>query len=198
MKHPFICLSALTALAAFPAHATPRWPNWYLGLGAGVAMTDEQDIQGGGHYDLENGYQFTAALGYRPRTDVAPLNMMRIEAEFGYRSNSIENGTGDYKAKTYMANFLYDIGEPEQSFIPYLGAGVGLVDGEIDGTGADGSDTSFGYQLMGGVAYAPETLPNTEWSIGYRYLSVPSDFQFNGSDVEYSSHAVEVGTRLLF
>jgi OmpA-OmpF porin, OOP family len=116
-------------------------------------------------------------------------------------------GKGSVDAWTGMLVGYYDF-DTGSALRPYVGAGVGFasvsandVRNTLAVTGrVDDEDTGFAYQLGAGVAY--EFSPNTELTVGYRYLasnglemqsSTGAGFKF-----DYQSHAVLVGLRYTF
>ena len=83
------------------------------------------------------------------------------------------NPKGDMKIATLMANAYYDFHNSTR-FTPYIGGGVGAARiGFPENNGfanTHSTDNRFAYQGMMGVSYTPESLPSTDWSVGYRYL----------------------------
>ena len=108
---------------------------------------------------------------------------VRFEAEGGYHAFALDSITaggvttnkpnGDMKAETLMANAFYDL-HTGSRFTPYIGAGIG--EGHLQFpknkglTNTSDSDNVLAYQGMVGVSYTPESMPNTDLALGYRYL----------------------------
>lgn len=216
---------ALVSLAPVAAQATPeaglhsgeRWPRWYVGISGGVQFLSDADIRAAGipgDAEFDTGGIFTGSLGYRPRFGNEFLDGFRVEAELGYHFAGLDRSTGGgvavplrgtATAWSYMGNLYYDIRNSSR-FTPYVGAGAGGAHVKIPqnaalGT-ADESEDAFAYQFMAGVAYAPVSIPLTEWSLGYRYFAV-SDLEFGSGatrlDVDgLDAHSVELGAKFRF
>jgi opacity protein-like surface antigen len=80
---------------------------------------------------------------------------------------------------------------------PYVGAGLGAANIDVD---VD-DDTVFAWQLMAGLGYVPQSIPFTEWTLGYRFFNT-NDAKITvgatNADMEYMSHNVEAGVKFLF
>lgn len=217
MKKSFIIagLAGLTALTAVSsAQAEERWPRWYIGLSGGYTYMADQDVSGGGiganSISLNDGYGIGGSIGYLPSSSMPLLNAMRFEAEVTYHTNDIHSvhlnngtnvtGSGTLDSTAYMINALYDL-PTGSNWSPYFGGGIGMATVHLSaGSGAGNggsSDTQFAYQGLAGIGYAPESLPNTQWTVGYRYLAT-TDAKFSGTSVEYSTHNFEAGLKLRF
>ncbi len=212
-------LLLLTGLgAAINAHADEeRWPRWYVGLSGGFTYMKDEDLSGGTPRDkisLQNGFGVGGAIGYMPSSSIPLINNMRFEGEVTYHQNGVDkvkgggvpelSGSGNYSSTAYMFNAFYDFktGTP---WTPYIGGGVGIAELNLSTSSnagnTSGHDSEFAYQGLVGVAYAPVSIPNTQWTLGYRYLGT-SDPSFSGPNGDinskYGTHSVEVGARLRF
>ena len=213
-----LTLGSLAAISfASSVSAQDRWPNWYIGLSASVPFVDNQDVtQGGagiGEADFDNGFGATFAIGYTPngRRQASPL---RYELAYQYAKsdvNSIGGATavGDARVDAIMFNTYYDfargvLGVGGGGLTPYIGAGVGFAEVDFNSSTitVDNSDSAFAYQGMLGVSYAPQTLPNTVWGVGYRYFAVANDLEYGAgaglTELEYDSHNIELNARFRF
>ena len=179
---PFIVFT----LIATNAFATGQNDTWYLGISGDVSMLSSTNVSGATAGDNLK-YKFSSggnvAIGYEPQALQCPMGDVRLEIEGGYHAFGLKDVTaggvtntspnGDLRVATFMGNAYYDV-HTGTSFKPYFGAGMG--DAEINfaknnGFGATtSSDSRFAYQFMTGVAYTPESMPKTDWSIGYRFL----------------------------
>ncbi len=206
---------AMTVSAAQAAEE--RWPRWYVGLSGGLNFLSDADVGGAntGNVDFDMGGVGTASLGYLPPSTMQPFSNMRIEAEFGYHYNSIDTvqlgaaasatSKGYAKMISYMGNAYYDFHNTSR-MTPYIGAGAGVSQVTISkssGLNLTGdNDTVFSYQLLAGIAYKPVTLPNTEWSLGYRYFTATDPkFQVAGGTLsvdDLTAHSAEIGARFRF
>lgn len=209
-------LGVLIATSALSAQAAERWPRWYVGLTGGYTFMSDQDISGAGattQLQLDNGYGFGGSIGYLPSSSAPLLNNMRFELEVTHHESDVDSvtisgaevgGNGSYSSTAYMANAFYDW-QGSGGWSPYIGAGVGVATVHLStNSGVGNTETSqneFAYQGLAGIGYSPSSLPNTQWSLGYRYLAT-SDVSFNtgatNADIEYSSHSVEVGAKFRF
>lgn len=166
-------------------NGSDSWPNnWYVGLSGDLTWPNNADMGGGGNIDL--GYRF------------APNDMgnFRLEAEAGYHQADGENGVGDLRYFTYMGNVYYDFSNMESwsgrnwQIAPYIGAGAGLA--SLRRGSGDFIDTFhhhtnvWAYQGMAGLTFTSESMPSTEWLLGYRYIGTGSDdgLQLNASNLE--------------
>lgn len=203
-------LIATSALSS--AQAGERWPRWYVGLTGGYTMMSDQDISGttgASQVSLDSGYGFGGSIGYLPSSSAPILNALRLEAEVTHHKSDIESvtvsgvnvaGGGEFYTTAYMANVFYDF-PTSSAWSPYIGAGAGLAHVHFsDNSGAGNSDETtaeFAYQALLGMGYTPTSLPNTQWSLGYRYLAT-SDASFGNMEVEYSTHSIEAGAKFRF
>lgn len=182
--------SATSALAAGP----------YIGAAGGVSIMHDSDVSATG-FDgtvlYDTGYGFNVSAGY----DLEPV---RVEFEFGYKNADIDtvrvDGQGvsvsdsDISVMSYMANAYFDI-KTQSAFTPYIGAGLGVVNGEIDIEGDKDDDTVFGYQIIAGVAY--NMNKNMAIELSYRFQS-SSDLSITDADVSYMSSNIMAGLRYNF
>lgn len=186
----------------------------YIGFVDGFNFTDDSDISGTGvstEADFDKGAIYIPAVGYRYG------NGFRTEFEGAYRKNSVDdlsgalNGTGRVKAKSLMANLLYDIDlnshfNKRSRFMPYIGAGVGMARVDFDGVRPvggvriDDEDDVFAYQGIAGVSYwLSEAL---EIALEYRYFATQDPDLRTAAGVnvesEYSNHGALFGLRWNF
>jgi opacity protein-like surface antigen len=215
-SHIIAGLTALTAIAATSAARADdeRWPRWYIGLSGGYTYMQDQDVSGATSatkLSPNDGWGLGGSIGYLPSSSMPLLNALRFEAEVTYHQNDVHSihfnngtsasGSGTYDSTAYMFNAFYDFPIAGSNWSPYIGGGVGMATLHLSsnsGLGnAGSSDNEFAYQGMAGIGYAPETLPNTQWTLGYRYLAT-SDAKFGGTDVQYSTNNIELGAKFRF
>lgn len=186
-----LVISATPALAAGP----------YVGASGGVSMVHDSDISEpglSGTVSYDTGFGFNVNVGY----DFVPV---RVEFEFGYKNADVDQleffGIGvpitnaDLTVMSYMVNAFYDI-KTTSAFTPYVGAGIGVVTGELDDSGATADDTVFGYQFIVGAAY--NFNKNFALDLSYRFQGAAQDFSLNGSDLSYMSSNIMAGLRYSF
>lgn len=173
-----VAASATTAMAAGP----------YVGASAGLSIFHDSDVSGFSEdieYDL--GGAVNVSVGYT-------MDVARAELEFGYRGADIEDSDAEATVMSYMLNGYYDF-PTGTSFTPFIGAGIGLLDGELE-NGISVDDTVLGYQLTVGAAM--KMAPNLNLDISYRYQGAADDFDFEGTDVSYGSSNILAGIRYSF
>ena len=211
MKHLLFLTGAFIVLLAGSAAAAERWPRWYVGLSGFLPYVSKADVSGAaasGDLKFGIGGGAAVALGYMPPGNGSFLDAMRFELEYSYRKNSNDslNGadvSGDIASKAGMLNVYYDI-TTGTKWLPYLGLGAGWDQLELNMPGSGISnehDSVFAYQLMAGIGYAPETMPRSVFSLGYRFFSTAKP-EFSGTagnvKTEYDVHNLEAGARFAF
>ncbi len=217
-------LGALTAIAFAAiavsnaqAQENERWPRWYLGLSGSLTFLNDSDVRGAssGKQDYNStGGGVNFSLGYMPPLGGGMLGNFRIEAEGGYHTVGLDsyvlNGTpgtssGRTSAWSYMGNLYYDFRNASR-WTPYMGAGAGGADVKLSKTSGLGNtsdhDNVFAYQFMAGLSYAPQSIPLTEWNLGYRYFATQNpEFATATGPIkltDYNAHNVEVGAKFRF
>ena len=223
MRSAFLKIISLAAMAGslmapFSAMANPAWPNWYVGVKGGLNWLQDADVKGSnsGKVSFDDGYSLSAALGYTPAFTLTSVGKGRFELEYRYSKNDLDKGTisgvsgilgGEQESNAIMFNGYYDFALSSTHWSPYLGAGIGYADVNVD-SDFNGialtrdNDNAFAWQLMAGIGYSPENMPFTTWSLGYRYFTT-SDLQLTttagtGIKVENSNHNLEAGVAMKF
>jgi len=176
-----IGITALLIPATVYAAAAPG--SWYAGGSGDLTWLRNSNTGGGGNVDL--GYQFQD---------------FRIEGEAGYHSASGDNGYGNTRYLTYMGNVYYDFNTVFSAsgsgwhVVPYVGGGLG--DAEVHFGSGDivttyhHHENDFAYQGMAGLSFVSASMPNTDWSLGYRYTGTDSD--------NIHANSLELGVRFHF
>jgi len=191
MRHLIFVLPLLAAMILGAADARAQ-AQLYAGGYGGLNIAHDADTNTGQIMTMDLGFGFGAFVGGRVTPNV------RLEGEIGYRSNDLESlgGTaagGDVTSLAFMANGYYDI--PVQSaVIPYVGAGIGVADVEMNGLRND-SDTVFAFQLMAGGAIP--VSPNVALTGEYR-LFATEDPHAGNLHYEYVNSGVLIGIRASF
>lgn len=186
-----LAVSATSALAAGP----------YIGVSGGASMVHDSDISElglSGTVSYDTGFGFNVNAGY----DFDPV---RVEFEFGYKNADVDKiellgisvpiTNSDLTVMSYMVNGYYDF-KNSSAFTPYVGAGLGLVYGELDDNGVNSDDTVFGYQVIVGAAY--NFNKNFALDLSYRFQGAAEDFSQNGMDLSYMSSSIMAGLRYSF
>ncbi len=201
------------AVSSASAQDNERWPRWYLGLHGTLGFLDDSDIRGSSSGKLaydSTGAGVGGSIGYMPPA----INGFRMEGEVAYHYIGLNryrigatsaDAHGRSAALSYMGNLFYDFNNASQ-WTPYVGAGAGGASVQLARSSGLGntseSDRVFAYQFMGGLSFAPQSIPLTEWNLGYRYFATQDpEFQTSGGSVQlkdYNSHNVEIGAKFRF
>jgi len=173
----------------------------YMGVSGGVSVIHDGDIDDDfdsveAKYDTGFGFNINAGYNFEP---------YRLEFEFGYKNADMDEVSGygetfsvsdtEITVMSFMANALYDF-KTKSPFTPYLGAGIGLLNGELEIGDYEEDENTFGYQLIVGGAY--NINKNLAFDLSYRFQHAPSDFSVEGVDVEYMSSSFMAGIRYNF
>lgn len=186
-----LATTALTALLATGASAAASAKDgFYVAPGFGWLVPNHSDISvvgGKGSIDFDNGWMFTGAVGYR-------MGSFRFEGELGYGETDgghvKGNGTkvkfgADQSVFTGTVAGYYDVAIA--GFTPYVGAGIGFADVDIDnftvaGTPVDGgSNTDL--SMFGEVGVAIPMTKELDLVPSYRYVWINN----GGSGVDDST-----------
>lgn len=191
----FAAAASAVTFAALPAAAQELYAQGNLGFSAAGEADVDADIgglTGSGEVDLENGWLASAALG-------SGFRGVRVEAEVIYSKNDVdEDALGDASVEHLglLANVLYDI-PMDGAFRPYIGAGAGIGNTQVELDGEDADDTGLAWQVRVGATLGAED--GVQWDIGYRYLNL-ADFELSEEDAsleaEAAVHAITVGVRI--
>lgn len=198
MKLRTLLAGALLVTAASPAFAAGP----YVGAAGGISIYHDATIEaaGIGNADVsyDTGYGFNAAAGY-------DFDGFRVEGEIGYKTADVDKFSAggfsvaatdlEQNMTSYMINGYYDI-KTNSSVTPFIGAGLGMINGEFKGGGDTTDDTKFGYNAIAGVSVAANK--NISFDLSYRLQGTFSDFDENGDKIEYMSSNFYVGMRYKF
>lgn len=197
------------ALLASPAMAQSEEQGFYLGVGGGLTIVQESDINTSvsgipvsGTLDFDPGFSVGATAGYKwPQS-------FRTELEYRYSRVGLDSASlsaggstvfgsvdGHATAHAFLANAWYDW-DLKNGWMPYIGGGIGGFVLDIENTD---SDTIFGGQAGGGIQYA--ITPKIIFDLGYRFV-ITQDPSFSSDvagvsnvDGEYKSHNVLLSVR---
>ncbi|GFO70557.1 outer membrane channel protein [Geomonas limicola] len=195
-------LLVVLMVAAFASSASAAAPGPYLGGSLGVSIvhdTDIHDPSGNATFEYDPGFAFNIAGGYN-------FEPGRLEAEFGYKNADVSRATvgalsgsvsgTDITVLSYMFNGYYDFKLSGTPVTPFVGAGLGILHGELDVQGSKGDDTVFGYQFMLGAGY--KVNRNITLDLSYRFQGAASDFSESGTSFSYNSSNILFGMRYNF
>jgi len=186
--------STTSALAAGP----------YIGAAGGVSIFHDSDVKDTASNEtataeFDTGIGFNVSAGYN-------FDPVRVEFEFGYKEadvdkftvpgfGSVSGASSDAQVLSYMANAYYDI-KTNSPFTPYIGVGLGLLNGEFKDPDFKEDDTVFGYQFAVGAAY--NFNKNVAFDVSYRFQGAASDFEVGASEISYMSSNIMAGLRYNF
>jgi len=152
----------------------------------------------------DSDYNFSASLGYKPHNNDKILRNTRLEAEFSIKntniaSNVTENSTS---RSAIMANAFYDF-EQYRDISSYIGVGAGIANvRDIKETNSKKSSALPAYQAMAGISYQPQSYPDTNIHIGYKYQTADKSPAASTSNAiledSLSSHNVEAYVNIDF
>jgi opacity protein-like surface antigen len=185
--------SSTSALAAGP----------YIGASGGLSIFHDSDVKdtstsitATAEYDVGYGLGISAGYNFDP---------IRVEFEFGYKKADVDKFKAfgasasatdtDTAIMSYMVNAYYDF-KTKSAFTPYVGAGIGLLNGEFKSPGFKDDDTVFGYQIAVGAAY--NFNKNVALDVSYRFQGAASDFKIQGTEASYMSSNIMAGIRYSF
>lgn len=178
----------------------------YISIYGGLNDLDDTSIDssdaGRISSDFDEGYGVGAAIG---RWFDAQRHW-RAEVEFAYRENDFDRigrrggGDAELSSQAYMVNGYYDF-RPNASFSPYVGAGVGIADVEVEdvpfsGGRLDDEDSVFAYQFIGGVGYGLTERVDLFGEL--RYLATDEPRFNGGQELDYETVNALAGIRYSF
>ncbi|MGH7117599.1 MAG: OmpA family protein [Acetobacteraceae bacterium] len=191
----------------------------YVGAGVGYNMLSDQKVhtttaidgntalEGQGHVNFNGGFVGVGSVGY------GFGNGLRVELQGDYYSNQIRGlsgtsvpiGASGWENKYgVMVNALYDFYNLGIPVVPYLGVGVGYQwahwsNVELTGGGAsahtNGTEGSFAYQGIAGLAYPIPQIPGLALTAEYRFMGMNGTRNY-GATATAVGHPGSVGTTL--
>ncbi len=137
-----LALFAVVALAAPVFAANQPDKTGEIGFDVAQANLSNSDATG------IDSAQF---LGIRGGYQINP--QWQIEGQI---ASSSENGTVagtdvDTKMRLYMVNGVMNFHPRKKEYVPYVMAGIGRADVQVDSTGSNASDNAVAYQIGGGT-----------------------------------------------
>lgn len=167
-----LLLAACLLLASFSlAAAEVRSGAFTVSPMLGYQMFDSNlDIDDSAVYGLGLGYNINRNWGFELDVRYAPT-----EADFA--------GGPDVNVLTVTGNLLYHF-QPEQAMVPYLVAGIGGLQYDIDGSG---DDEDFIFNWGGGVKYA--LVQDVDLRLDLRHtVDFRTDNRFKSGDDDVSNN----------
>ena len=206
MKHMLLSAATIAIAASVPALAHADEPGWYLRGNAGYGTHNDIDITGDITGDVESEGNVTGSVGVGYEFG----NNWRLEGDVSQLSTNLgqisqtPNTLSKLETISGFLNVIYDF-DAFGRWEPYVGAGVGLVRGDITASSHDfpsaslgtpgvvnvsnptcsgvacsfkDGDTGLGWQLLAGLGY--EISDNLTWDTHYRFMN-SSNLDFDGS-----------------
>jgi outer membrane immunogenic protein len=194
MKIKTLIISLLLSALSMPALANSS----YLTASGGISILHDADFTvvgfGSTEVSYDMGLGFNVGLGYT-------VDNNRVELEFGYIKADLDTIGGlsysgaEVTTMSYMVNGYHDF-TGNNTITPFIGGGLGMINGELDDNGFTEDDTVLGYQLMGGISYIAS--PNLNLDLTYKLQSTFEDFSSGGVELEYISSSFLAGVRYNF
>jgi opacity protein-like surface antigen len=186
-----LLLSSVIVLSSVFAVST-CFAKGYISGNIGAVMVEDTDLSPGGEVSFDTGYGVALAAG----ADTGPV---RIEGEFSYRINDMDEFSGgpvngEIESMSLLGNVIFDIGT-NSPFTPFIGAGMGFSNVDMELEGGSDDDTVFAYQFIAGMGFKVSEV--TSIDISYRYFAT-DDQEFGGIESEYATHNLFAGVRFSF
>lgn len=173
----------------------------YVSGSAGVTMLSDanayQVYYGKEKIKYDTGIGWNVAIGQE-------LGIARVEAELGYKYASMdtfthsgitEKSSTDQYLLSGMINGYLDL-KNSTPVTPYIGAGAGMIYGQVDFGNYTIDDVKFGYQLIAGAGY--KINKNLIFDLSYRYQAISGNFSSGREYLEYASNSAFAGLRYRF
>jgi opacity protein-like surface antigen len=194
---------AVTGITLGAANAFAMAP--YVSFGGGVGFLADSDISGRGEGLPDSQLTFDTGYVVRGAFGVALNKNIRLEVEGFYNENdgddavvhnvaSIESDSVTFSALGAMFNGYYDInfGSP---FVPYVSAGIGFANLEIELGDGDRDEDALAYAFGVGATYAINQSFALDMS--YRYFAT-DEVEFDDISVDYEDHQLLFGAKISF
>lgn len=186
-----ICVAGLAMALLLGGMVVSASAAPYVSGNFGLVEVSDSTFSGGGssgEVSFDSGFGFIAAVGNN-------FDGLRGEVEVAYRTNDLdETPSGDMSSLALMGNLLVDL--PLSEIVrPFLGAGIGLTNVEVDSGTFNEDDTVFAYQAIAGIGFPVSNI--TTIDLQYRYFA-SADPDFNGVEAEYQTHNFFAGLRFDF
>jgi opacity protein-like surface antigen len=207
------------AQAASAEPETRPYDSWYAGVNTNLTFAAKNNVSGTSTGSLSHKSGITLpeiVVGYRPQSLYNETGDFRFELELSQKGSKVDKvKTGSTTTKPnsdmyiggLMANAYYDLhtGTP---FTPFVGAGLGAAsytfhhNPGLGITDTTSRDAVLAYQTTVGVSYTPQSLPRTDWSIGYNYYGTDApSFDTDTGRVDFDrtgTHNIKLGFKYHF
>jgi len=141
MKRTFSCLVLMAVAFSVPALAAMDEGNGEIGVGFGNTQ-------------LDSNTGFDSATSLAVRGGYCFNKRFEIEGQLASASESTDIAGTDVDGtfRMYMVNGVYNFETPKE-IVPYVLAGLGMADTQIESAGVSNSDNSTAYQVGGGSRF---------------------------------------------
>lgn len=190
-------LGLLAALAVVFLAPAANAEKLYVGLIGGINITHDGNTSGGGTATYDLGVATGGYVGIHVKEN------FRLEGELSYRKNDIESvggapSTAEVETLAFMANAYFDFGT-QSGFKPYIGGGLGFVDGDLTTAGGIFDATELAVQFIAGAGMpiATDILLTLEYRA---FMTDNLSFGAGGglNSIEYFNSAFVFGVRKTF
>jgi opacity protein-like surface antigen len=188
--------------------ASTCFAKGYISGNIGAVMVEDADLTIEGLSGVEVSFDTGFAGALAAGADAGPV---RIEGEFSYRKNDMDEfsgsifgmpvsgpANGEIESMSLLGNVIFDIGT-NSPFTPFIGAGMGFSNVDMELEGGSDDDTVFAYQFIAGMGF--KVSDATSIDISYRYFATADpEFGIEGFRVEseYATHNLFAGVRFSF
>ena len=139
-----LCLAVL-AIVAFVAPAfAANQPDKSGEIGFDLAQANVNNSD-------STGIDTAQFLGVRGGYQINPQFQIEGQIASSSENGSIAGTDVDTKMRLYMVNGVMNFHPRKKEYVPYVMAGIGRADIQVDSTGASASDNSVAYQIGGGT-----------------------------------------------
>ncbi len=160
MKQKLLFAAATAALMAAPSLAAAQDSGWYLRGNAGYGAHTDAEFTDGmvGDVESEGNAAFSLGLGYEFGNNWRlELDGTSLWTDLG-AIDSLPNSSADLRTNAVMLNAIYDFND-FGSWEPYVGAGIGFVEGKISAQANDFPSAAIG--TPGAVLVSSTACPGT-------------------------------------
>ena len=145
MKHQLLFAAATAAILAAPTLATAQDSGWYLRGNAGYGVHTDTEFDGGlaGENESEGNAAYSLGLGYEVGNGFrVELDGSSLWTDLG-KIDSLPQSYAKLRTNSLMVNAIYDFNSTG-SLQPYVGAGLGIVQGDVSAVASDFASAPIG------------------------------------------------------
>ena len=138
MKQKLLFAAAAAALMATPALASAQDSGWYLRGNAGYGVNADTEFTGGlvGENESVGDFAYSLGLGYEIGNGFRmELDGTSLWTDLG-KIDSLPQSYAKLRTNSLMLNAIYDFNNTGR-LQPYVGAGLGLVQGDLSAVASD-------------------------------------------------------------